>query len=106
MEPLAVAWVDQVRANGVRSDVVGVVGAVLEDLVDDPIDEGGVGSRTDWHEFVALGTGDCEAGIDRDEPGTVLVPASHMIRQSGIEVSATLLAQKTIVFALMKSTDS
>ena len=32
--------------------------------------------------------------------------ASHMIRQSGIEVSATLLAQKTIAFALRKSTDS
>ncbi len=32
--------------------------------------------------------------------------ASHMTRQSGIEVSATLLAQKTIVLAFMKSTDS
>ena len=29
-----------------------------------------------------------------------------MIRQSGIEVSATLFAQKTIVLALRKSTDS
>ncbi len=58
------------------------------------------------HEIVALGARDREAWVDGDEPGAVLVPASHITRQSGIEVSATLLAQKTIVSALMKSTDS
>ncbi len=66
--------VDQVRPDGVGADVVGVVGAVLEDLVDDAVDEGGVGSRADGHELVRLGTGDREARVDRDEPGAVLVP--------------------------------
>ena len=47
-----------------------------------------------------------DVGVKRGSIETTVVPcfcASAMIRQSGIDVSATLFAQRTITFELRKS---
>jgi hypothetical protein len=70
------AGVDDVRGVRVRQHVLAEVGLPLEDLVDDPAEEGDVGAGPQWHVGVGQRARAREPGVDVVDPRAPLLLAS------------------------------